>query len=355
MEPHLYLSRGKKRVLLVRYFDKLHFVDLDHRMNYKIRPWFLEKPRTEEEMDEKGLVRESIPLKNIRGVAAGGTGRGMVVQFYLKEGKKRYELTKDCDLCHMSALFDGLESFDPPKKNSNWHDPRLARQAPKLRNILWPVGWLMNLTAIVTAIFIWAVGYEIPLICWISLLCIPASLLLYGFFPDYYNIFSEKRKYGQEKGVRSLVAPLICPIGMIAGAMYNYTWFGWWKGWLFGAVGVAALAVLLYLSTPVFKTFDQIAAVVILGLLLSIGPALMLNTILEVDSPQNIHTEVVDKESHHSTKGGDYYDLIVLLDGRETEIPVGGELYQETEIGQIVTVEYHLGAFDIPYAKIHEK
>jgi hypothetical protein len=26
MEPHLYLNRGKKRILLVRYFDKLHFV-----------------------------------------------------------------------------------------------------------------------------------------------------------------------------------------------------------------------------------------------------------------------------------------------------------------------------------------
>ena len=178
MEPHLYLNRGKKRILLVRYFDKLHFVTLDHRMNYKVRPWFLEKPRTEEEMDEKGLVRESIPLKDIRGVAAGGTGRGMVVQFYLKTGKKRYELYKDCALSDMSALFDGLESFEPPKKDSNWHDPRLAKQDPRQRNILWPLGWLMNLTAIVTAIFIWAVGYEIPLICWVSLLCIPASLLL---------------------------------------------------------------------------------------------------------------------------------------------------------------------------------
>ena len=190
MEPHLYLSRGKKQILLVRYLDKLHFVELDHRLNYKVRPWFLEKPRTEAEMDEKGLVRTSVDLKDIRGVAAGGTGRGMVVQFYLKEGKKRYELTKDCDLADMSALFEGLASFDPPKKDSAWHDPRLAKQDPNMRKLLWTVGWLLNLTAIVTGIFIWAVGYEIPWLCWISLLCIPVSLLLYGFFPDYYNIFS---------------------------------------------------------------------------------------------------------------------------------------------------------------------
>ena len=355
MEPHLYLNRGKKRVLLVRYFDKLHFVTLDHRMNYKVRPWFLEEPRTEEEMAEKGLVRESIPLKSIRGVAAGGTGRGMVVQFYLKEGKRRFELSKDCDLSDMGALFEGLESFDPPKKDSNWHDPRLAKQNPKQRNILWAVGWLLNLTAIITGVFIWTVGYEIPWLCWISLLCIPVSLLLYGFFPDYYNIFSEKPKYGQKKGVRSLVAPLVCPMGMILGAMFNYTWFGWWKGWLFGAVGVAALAAILYFLTPVFRTWDQILAMAVLGLLLSIGPALMLNVIAETVPARNIRTEVVGKESHYSTKGGDYFELIVMLDGEKTGIPVGGETYRTTKIGEIVIVEYHEGTFDIPYAKIQEK
>lgn len=352
MEPHLYLNRGKKRVLLVRYFDKLHFVNLDHRMSYKVRPWFLEKPRTEKEMDEKGLVRESIPLKSIRGVAAGGTGRGMVVQFYLKEGKKRYELDKDCDLSDMSALFDGLESFDPPKKDSNWQDPRLAKQDPRRRNILWAVGWLLNLTAVVTGVFIWAVGYEIPWLCWLSLLCIPASLLLYGFFPDYYNVFSEKRKYGQKKGVRSLIAPLVCPLGMIFGAMFNYTWFGWWRGWLFGAVAVAALATILYFLTPVFRSWDQILGVAVLGLLLSIGPVLTVNVIAETVPAQNIRTEVVDKESHHSNKGGDYYELIVMLDGGKTGIPVGGETYRSTEIGEIVTVEVHAGAFQIGFAVI---
>lgn len=352
MEPHLFLSRGKKQILLVRYFGKLHFVELDHRLNYKVRSWFLEKPRTEAEMDEKGLVRTSVDLKDIRGVAAGGTGQGMVVQFYLKEGKKRYELTKDCDLADMSALFEGLASFDPPKKDSAWHDPRLAKQDPKMRKLLWAVGWLLNLTAIVTGIFIWAVGFEIPWLCWISLLCIPVSLLLYGFFPDYYNVFSEKQKYGQKKGVRSLIAPLVCPLGMILGAMYNYTWFDWWRGWIFGAAAVAALALLLYFAAPAFKAWDQMAAVVILGLLLSIGPALMLNTVLETNPPRNIPTEVVDKNQHHGSKGGVYYNLIVLLEGKETEISVGGECYRETEIGEIVTVEYHEGAFGIPYARI---
>lgn len=352
MEPHLYLTRGKKRVLLVRYFDMLHFVELEHRLNYKVRPWFLEKPRTEAEMDEKGLVRSSVDRKDIRGVAAGGTGRGMVVQFYLKDGKKRYELTKDCDLADMSALFEGLASFDPPKKDSNWHDPRLAKQDPKMRNLLWAVGWLLNLTAIVTGTFLWVVGYEIPLLCWISLLCIPASLLLYGFFPDYFTIFSEKQKYGQKKGVRSLVAPVVCPLGMLLGAMFNYTWFHWWRAWIFGAAGVVILAVILYWFAPAFKAGDKIFAVVLVGLLLSGGPVLAMDSLFEADTPQQIQTQVLDKQHHVNSKGGDYYDLVVVLKGIETEIPVDGDTYREKEIGEIVTVEYHEGAFGISYAQI---
>ena len=89
-----------------------------------------------------------------------------------------------------------------------------------------------------------------------------------------------------------------------------------------------------------------------MGLILSIGPALMLNVILETVPTQNVHAEVVDKHEHHSGKGGDYYDLIVILNGEETEIPVGGEVYRESEIGEIVTVEYHEGAFGIAYVQM---
>lgn len=350
MEPHLYLKRGKKNILLVRYFGKLHFVELDHRMSYKVRPWFLERPRTEEEMDEKGLVRTSVDLKDIRGVAAGGTGRGMVVQFYLQGEKRRYELDKDCDLADMSALFDGLESFDPPKKESNWSDPRLAKQDPKLRRILWPIGWVLNIVSTVSSFYILMEGFEVPWICWISLLSIPVSIVIYCRFPDYFSILNEKRKFGQKKGVRQLVGPLICPAGMIMGAISCYEVFSFWKAWLFGAIAVLILAVILYLTVPFFRAGDKMFALVMVGALLSGGPVLALNSLLETAPAQLIQTEVVDKEKHTHSKGPDVYELLVILDGEEREIPVGGTTYRETEIGDQVSVEVHEGAFGIGYA-----
>lgn len=352
MEAHLYLNRGKKRVLLVRYFGKLHFVELDHRMNYKVRPWFLEQPRTEAEMDEKGLIRESIALGDIRGVAAGGTGRGMVVQFYMKQGKKRYELTEDCDLEDMSTLFDGLESFEPPKKESTWHDPRLARQDPQTRRILWGIGTLLNMAAFACFFFIWVVGFEIPWLCWTALALIGISAGLYLRFPDYYILISERRKYRQKKGVAGLWAPILCPMGMMLGAISCYEIFAWWKAWIIGACVIAVLAPVLYLTAPLFRSGGKLAALVCIGFLLSGGPVLALNALLETAPAQMLHTEVLDKEYHHSTKSGDRYAVTVLLDEKEREIPVGGGFYNRTEIGDIVTVEVHEGAFDIPYANI---
>ena len=116
MEPHLFLKRGKKRILLVRYYERLYFVTLDHRMHLKARAWFLEQPRTDAEMDERNLIRTDMALKDIRGVAVGGTGRGHVIQFHLKEGKRRYELDEDCTVTDLEILFHGLEFFSPPKQ-----------------------------------------------------------------------------------------------------------------------------------------------------------------------------------------------------------------------------------------------
>lgn len=352
MEPHLYLKRGKKSILLVRYYDKFQFIELDHQMHHQARKWLLACPRTEEEMDKWHLSRSTIAVKYVRGVAAGGTGRGQVVQFYLQEGKRRYELAKDCDLADMSALFDGLESFTPPKQESNWQDPRLAKQEPALRNKLWALGILLNLISYVCGFFIWAVGFEVAWVCVAALLCIPADFVLYCLFPDYFTMFPEKPTYGQKKAVLGLHGVMVCPACMLLGAMSTYCLFNWWKAWLIGAAALVILAVILYMAAPAFRNGDKIAMVLIVGLFLSGGPVLMLNNLMDSSPARMIQTEVVDKEKHTSRKSPDRYDVTVILDGKETDIPVDARFYSEAQIGDLVTLEIHEGAFGISYAEI---
>ena len=352
MEPHLYLKRGKKNILLVRYEDRFHFITLDHRMHGQARKWLLACPRTEEEMDLYHLSRSTVPVRYVRGVAAGGSGRGQVVQFYFQDGKRRYELAEDCELSDMSELFAGLESFAPPQKDSNWSDPRLARQDPMLRRLLWPLGWAMNVAAVAAWFALWAVGFEIPWLCWAALLLVGLSMLLYCLLPDYFMLFPEKRKYGQKRGAVCLLAPFLCPLGMIQGAISCYCLFDWWRAWLLGAAAVGLLVAILRLTAPVFRKWDQLGMLVIAGLLLSGGPVLALNSLLETAPAREIRTEVIDREHHSGSKSPDVYELIVIVDGQTLEIPVNGETYRAYETGEPVTVEVHEGAFGIGFAQI---
>lgn len=352
MEPHLYLIRGKKNILLVRYFDMLHFVTLDHRMSYKVRPWFLEKPRSEQEMDQKGIVRTSIDLKDIRGVGAGGTGRGCVVQFYLKEGKKRYELKEDCSLSDMSALFDGLESFVPPKKESKWQDPRLAKQNPALRKILWPVSFVMDAVSVICAFIMLSEGFENPWICWLSLLCIPVSLTLYCLYPDYFMLFRLRRRHGQKKGVRELWAPAVSAAFMLLSALRHYRIFAWWKAWIIGGVIVIAIAFVLHRIVPAFWDGNMLAGFLVVGLFLCGAPVLMLNNVLDSNPVREVRVEVEEKDTDKTRRGRRRYEFTVTVDGKEIDIPVDGATYEDTEIGEYVTIELHEGAFGIGYAKI---
>lgn len=354
MEPHLYLNRGKKNILLVRYFDKFHFIELNHQMHRQARNWLLACPRTEEEMDLRHVTRVTVAVKYVRGVAAGGTGRGHVVQFYLTEGKRRYELKEDCDLADMSALFQGLESFDPPKQQSSWQDPRLAQQDPKRRNILWNIGAFLNTVSFISGSLVFAGGFRVRWIGIVCLLCIPAAVVMYCLYPVYFTTYEEKRRYGQKKSVMVLYALVMSPVGLLLGAMFHCCVLNWVKAWLIGGVAAIVLTLLLWKLVPDFRTPGKLIPFLLLGILLSAGPVLAVNTLLDTTPVRVIEETVVDTAYADNRRGRDSYYLIVDLDGSEKRIPVDETVYESTRVGDSVRLKIHDGALGIPYAELED-
>lgn len=352
MEPHLYLRRGKKEVLLVRYFDQFHFISLDHRMHSQVKAWFLAQPRTVEEMNRRQLSRSSVDLKDIRGVAVGGLGRGQVVQFYLKEGKRRYELYEDCEEITLSALFHGLESFTPPKQQIAWQDWRLARQTPELRKKLWFLGGTANVFGMLSGWITMSSGYRWPWLNAMCLLCLAGALILYFCYPAYFTILEGRRRYGDKKSVFGLYPVVILvPVMLIGAAMARCHVFGWWKAWLIGAVAVIALTILLWKFAPEFRDPGEFIGFVLVGTIFSAGPVLAVNYLLDFAPVQEIRTEVVDSDIS-SGRGGTSYYLYVDLTGEEIKLPVPRSTYEEYQVGDRVTVDMHNGALGIPYAEI---
>lgn len=351
MEPHLYLNRGKKNILLVRYFDKFHVIELNHQMHHQARKWLLACPRTEEEMDAWHITRGTIAAKYVRGVAAGGTGRGHVVQFYLTEGKRRYELAEDTDEPTFSALFHGLESFTPSQQNSNWQDARLAKQKPRLRNILWSIGAAVNAMGFVAASLVFSGGFRVPWFSGLCLLCILTSLVLYCLFPAYFTTYEGKRGYRQKRSAMMLYALVFAPFGLLAGALIHSCIFDWLKAWLIGAVAVVGLTVLLWKLVPDFRDAGKVIPFLLLGVLVSAGPVLAVNELLDTAPVSKLRTEVVDT-NYVNSRGGDSYYLVVKQEDRESRISVSEELFERIQVGDTIAVEIHQGALGIPYAEM---
>lgn len=54
-----------------------------------------------------------------------------------------------------------------------------------------------------------------------------------------------------------------------------------------------------------------------------------------------------------SSKGWDLYKLTVVLpDGQTQELHVKEQLYEQTEVGDTITITTHNGALGIPYANV---
>lgn len=353
MVPHLYLRRGKKQILLLRSFGQLHFITLDHRADGKTQRWLLEQPRTAEEMKHRGLILESLPLDRIRGVAAAGLGRGHMVQFYRKDCKKRYELRNDCDEETMAALFQGIEAFAAPKQRESWQGDRLASQDPVLRKWLWPAGIAVNVLGI---FFGWIAmnGFTLPWANWISLLSLAAALGLYLRFPEYFTIF-EDRKPGEKRSAVGLYPVVVLtPIELMAAACGEHHFFGWWKAWLMGGILAVLLAIALWRFVPEFRLPVRAVGFVLAAALLSPGPVLNVDALLDRTPSQVVGREVVDTRTADG-KGGPSWYLTVEIDGKEIEFSVSKARYENTQVGDIARVALYDGALGIPHAKLENR
>lgn len=255
-------------------------------------------------------------------------------------------------MADMSALFDGLEFCNSPKKDSNWQDPRLAQQDPKCRNILWNIGAVLNTVSFITGSLVFVGGFRISWIGLVCLSCIPAAVALYILFPGYFATYEEKRRYGQKKSIMVLYALVMSPVGLLFGVMFHCCVWNWVKAWLIGCAAVIALTLLIWKMVPDFRTPGKLIPFLLLGVLLSAGPVLAVNDLLDTSPAWVIQETVVDMDYADSRRGRDSYYLIVELDGLEKRIPVEEEVFKNTRVGDVVRLEIHDGALGIPYAEL---
>ncbi len=356
MQTHLTLQKGEKRYLLLRGFDTIHLITMDRRLTKQTEEWLLSGPRTVEEMNRRQLSRSTIELKNLRGYSITGLEPGDTLLIYTKEGKRRYQLAAACTREEPERLFQGFTRFNPPKP-IDWQaweaerDWRTPRQVPELWDKLRWLGGIVNGISFISGLAVMVLDYAHPWLNWLCLAAFAGAILLFCLYPAHFTIFEDKRAMGK-KGVIGLYLPvLLGPTTLFAAALGHCCVLALWKAWVIGTGAVAVLALLLWKRSPEFREPVRIIGFLLVGALLSPGPVMALDILLDTAPVQEIHGEVVDKD-RSSGRGGAYYNLQLLLDGEEYSIPVNRSTYEQTEEGDRVEVTIHQGALGIPYGVI---
>ena len=79
MNPHLILLQKGKHSLLIRYPDRLHLIEVNRKLTEEAEEKLLNGVFSDSALDELGLTRETIHLRDLRGVAVGGPETGETV------------------------------------------------------------------------------------------------------------------------------------------------------------------------------------------------------------------------------------------------------------------------------------
>ena len=348
---HIVLESKGKTSLLVKYPEKYLLVMVDKQLS-QINEERLLAGCSDAVLAEMKLKYQAIPLKDLRGVAVGGTYAGDSLTLYTKSSKLKYVLSDDYTQEELDALFAGIQRFQPPQqtqgkaKGSDW---RTAAQTEEMWKMLGPVGTALNMVggaSLILMLFMDA--------AW-GLLVAVAAVGLYLKFPQYFTILSSKYRKHIKARVHDLSLAMMAPVLAVLLSL-KFKVINWPLLVAEVAVLTAVLMVLFYrFSREVRESTDAVVIAMVISVLLSWGLLVQGNHVLNFDLPEPEPYTLMEKDTEQSSKGGRRYYYIIQTEGGETlKLRIAGRCYDAWDIGDQVPAVIDTGAFGIRYAYIPE-
>ena len=346
---HVVLESKGKTSLLVKYPGKYLLVVVDKQLSQTNEERLLALC-SDAVLAEMKLKYQAIPVKDLRGVAMGGTCAGDSLTLYTKSGKLKYVLSDDYTQEELDALFAGIQRFQPPQqtqgkvKCSDW---RTAAQTEEMWKILGPVGMGLNLAggvSLILSLFMDA--------AWGPLVAV-AAVGLYLKFPQYFTILSSKYRKHIKARVQDLSLAMMAPVLAVLLSL-KFKVINWPLLVAEVAVLTAVLMVLFCrFSREVRESTDAVVIAMVISVLLSWGLLVQGNHVLNFDLPEPEPFTLMEKDTERSSKGGRrYYYIIQTADGESLKLRIAGKRYNDWDIGDAVPAVIDTGAFGLRYAYI---
>ena len=179
------------------------------------------------------------------------------------------------------------------------------------------------------------------------------ALALCCIFPDDTTLTDSKRAESSRASFTGVM--IISSLVPTLRTLLDFNSPQWGRLLLISAVVCVVLLVLVLLLSTEWRV--KKSALICVGFALlyySVGFTAQVNYVFDRAEPTSCEAVVEEMRISTSSKSPDTYDLTVVLpDGQTQELSVAQEFYEQTEIGDTVTVETYSGALGIAYADAH--
>ena len=179
------------------------------------------------------------------------------------------------------------------------------------------------------------------------------ALALCCIFPDDTTLTDSKRAESSRASFTGVM--IIGSLVPTLRTLLDFNFPQWGRLLLISAVVCVVLLVLVLLLSTEWRV--KKSALICVGFALlyySVGFTAQVNYVFDRAEPTSCEAVVEEIRISTSSKSPDTYDLTVVLpDGQTQELSVAQEFYEQTEIGDTVTVETYSGALGIAYADAH--
>lgn len=350
---YLLAQQGQnKHFLLLRNGEQLHIITVDKRLTEEAEEKLLSiYPCQEEAIREMGINFRSVTP---RGVAVSGPDAGDALVLYIRKKKEKYVLSDDYAMEQVTAFFDGIQRFYPPKKKGKkdpdaWRlEEQKAEWLPWMRRIKW---LLMGVSVLSCVLLLQSPVWGVPGLL-VSLACMALDIRYAAYFTLLDWGKGREQKHAIGLGLAASL-PLLVQTLYVSRA-YDFIGMDVFL-WSVAAAAVVGL-VMKGLAREFEDRTEDLLALVLLVAIMASGPVGLVNGLADRDRPQ-VQTVCIEKKYiSNGAKRADRYMLeFSLADGREAQLEVSAGDYAYFEVGDSIGVQVRKGCLGIEYVSFPEE
>lgn len=358
----LALQQGSKLFLMVKGHDAYYIVTVNNALTYE-RELELGNPEhcRPDVLNGMGLKYRMLGRAALRGIALDDCGDCPILYLYPSEGKReKYMLSDDYSADVLNKFFFGVPRFSPPAGNrKKQRDPQEAlnrwrreQQKPEVMKRMRFIPVILILLCIAGLFLFIRFRRDIGFLC---LSAVPLiSIALDIFLPAYFTLtdpFHGKKKRSKTAINLSLLSTIavLLPVFVVR---LNYTNAAFGKLFLLAAVLTAGLGIILMLFAEEFRRVRQnlwilLIAVVLIALHLGVA-----NIVFDRSQPLTEEGTVEQLSIDTGSHGEDYVCTVLQENGKQLDVTIHPNLYDQLEIGDSVVLQIYPGTLGIEFYDI---